>query len=290
MINVGSDNRRVNRKIYIGSRAMMVLAVFFVLAPMYIMFATSIMSKYEANGAQFRVWPKQGVTFESYRTVLFESVGGLSVVRGLFNTIWMYVPSILVDVLISTMAAFAFAKMKFKAKNFMFSVLLATMMIPNSMGLITAYLVYDTLGWVGTALPIMVPKMFGEIGAVFFLRQFYMKVPDDLIGCARMDGLGYFGTFIRIMLPIAVPAMSAQFILLFIAGYNDYTGPLLYLPNARMATLQLVLAQFGDVEQIQNWPLRMAASAVSMAPLIVLYLASQRLMLKGLEVSTGFKG
>ena len=135
----------------------------------------------------------------------------------------------------------------------------------------------------------MIPRLFGTISVVFFLRQYYMAIPDDLIGCAKIDGAGWFGIFMRIMVPISIPVMAAQFILYFITGYNDYMGPMLYLPNAELATLQLVLAQYED-PYIQNWPLRMAGCLVAMVPMIVLYLASQKFLLKDLQISAGLKG
>lgn len=281
----GSD---VGKKKYIGTYVLLALAVLFVLMPLYIVFATSIMSKYEANGSAFKFWPEQ-VSFESYHRLLFEQVGGYSLIRSFFNTILYYLPSTIVGVLVSSMSAFAFARMRFRIKSFMFSTLMLTMLVPNTMGLITAYLLYDTIGWIGTPLPIIVPALFGSIGSTFFLRQFYMKMPDDLVGCAKLDGLGWFGIYFRIMLPISIPAIVAQFILVFIAGYNDYMGPLLYLPEASQATLQIALAQIQD-PRIQNWPLRMAGCVIAMTPLLVMYLISQKYVLKGVSVSAGFKG
>ena len=263
--------------------------IFFVLFPFYVLFATSIMNKYESNQTNFRFWPKDGVWWDSYKEVLFESYGGYSVLNGFKNTLLYYVPSSMIGIFSAAMAAFAFAKMKFRLKGPMFALLMSTMMIPNNMSLLISFSLYDTIGWIGTPLPLMVPRMFGTIGVVFFLRQYYMGIPEDLMGCAKIDGLGFFGIFIKIMLPISVPVLVSQFILYFIAGYNDYLGPLLYLPYSDMATLQLVLAQYED-PRIQNWPLRMAGCIVAMAPLIVLYLLSQKFILKDLAVGSGFKG
>ncbi len=278
------------KKNYITAYIMMALALFFVLFPLYTVFTTSIMSKYEANGSAFKLWPEQGVTFDSYKTILVDQIGGYSVIGGFINTIIYYLPTAAIGTVVSAMAAFAFAKLRFKASNAMFAILMLNLLVPNSMGMITSFLLYDNLGWIGTPMPIMVPICFGGIGAVFFLRQFYLKIPDDLVGCAKLDGLGYLGMFFRIMLPISMPAITAQFILSFIGGYNQYMEPLLYLSSdAKMATLQLVLAQYQD-PRIQDWPLRMAGCFTAMLPLVIMYLCSQKLILKGLDVSAGFKG
>lgn len=263
--------------------------IFFVLSPFYVLFATSIMNKFEANATNFRFWPKEGVYWDSYYQVLFESFGGYSVMKGFFNTLLYYLPSSLVGVFVSAMSAYAFARMNFRLKDTMFAILMGTMMIPNNMSLIISFLLYDKIGWINTPLPLMIPRMFGTIGIVFFLRQYYLGVPADLIGCAKLDGLGHFGIFMQIMLPISVPMLAAQFILYFIGGYNDYMGPMLYLPSADKATLQLVLAQYED-PRIQNWPLRTAGCIVAMSPLILLYLLSQKFILMDLSVGSGFKG
>ena len=267
---------------------LLALTAFFVFAPFYIMFATSIMSPYEAQGASFKFWPEEP-SLMMYKKVLIEESNGYSIVLGFLNTMLYYGPSSLVGVFVSAMSAFAFAKMKFPGRTVMFSVLIATMTIPNNLGLLTSYLIFDKLHWIGTPLPVMIPRLFGTISVVFFLRQYYMGIPDDLIGCAKIDGAGWFGIFMRIMVPISIPVMAAQFILYFITGYNDYMGPMLYLPNAELATLQLVLAQYED-PYIQNWPLRMAGCLVAMVPMIVLYLASQKFLLKDLQISAGLKG
>lgn len=264
--------------------------IFFVLAPFYVLLVTSIMNKYEGTSTNFKFWPRQGIDWEWYEQLLFgEVLPGHSLWNGFKNTFVYYLPSSLVGVLVSAMSAFAFAKMQFKAKDMMFSILMGTMMIPNTMALIINVLIFDTLGWMGTPLPLIIPRMFGTISVVFFLRQYYMGMPEDLIGCAKIDGLGYFGIFTRIMLPVSVPVLAAQFILYFIGGYNDYMGPLLYLQDGEQETLQIVLAQFENIKP-SNWPLRMAGCVISMVPMIALYLASQKLILMDLSIGSGFKG
>ena len=267
---------------------LLVLITLFVLAPFYIMLVTSLMSKYEANDANFHFWPEQ-FSLASYHRILFEPVGGTSVLKGLLNTLIYYLPTSAVGVLMSAMAAFAFARMKFKAKNLMFSVLMGTMMLPNTLSLIISVLMYDKLYWIGTPLPVMIPRLFGTISIVFFLRQYYMGLPEDLVRAAKVDGLGWFGIFTRIMVPISLPAMAAQFVLSFIGGYNDYLAPVLYLPNEEQYTLQLVLKQLED-PRTQDWPVRMAGCTVAMVPMVILYLFSQKLILMDMSIGTGFKG
>ena len=276
------------KKYFVAEHILLLLILFFVLAPFSIPLATSFQSEYEANNAVFHLWPKE-FTWQAYYDVLFKKMAGTSVLKGLKNTLWIYLPGIIVGLYTSSMAAYAFAKLEFRLKNFMFSVLLATMMLPNCMGTIASYLLYDTIGWVNTPYPLMIPRMFGNIGIVFFLKQYYAGIPDDIMGAAKVDGLGIVGIFTHIMLGLAKPAIFAQFILTFIGAYNDYMGPLLYLQDASMYTLQIALAFFAGV-YTQNWPLRMAATVVAMLPLIIMYLISNRYVLKGLEISVSLKG
>ena len=276
------------KKYFVWEHILLVLIILFVVAPFSIPLATSFQSEFEANGVMFHLIPED-FTWQAYKDVLFKKMAGTSVLKGLINTLWIYLPGIIVGLLTSSMAAYSFAKLEFRLKNFMFAVLLGTMMLPNCMSTIASYLLYDTSGWVNTPWPLMIPRMFGSISIVFFLKQYYAGIPDDIMGAAKVDGLGVVGIFFKIMLGLAKPAIFAQFILSFIGAYNDYMGPLLYLQDASMYTLQIALAFFAGV-YTQNWPLRMAATVVSMLPLIIMYLCSQRYVLKGLEIAVSLKG
>jgi multiple sugar transport system permease protein len=273
---------------YIGSYIIMAFVILFVFFPLYIVLNTSLQSEAEANSSHFH-WLPQEFTVMGYVSVFTKKLGGISIMRGLFNTLWIYLPGIIIGLYVSAMAAFSFAKVKFKGKGLMFSILLSTIMLPNSMSTISLVLLYDSLGWMNTPYPLMVPPMFGAIGAVFFMRQFYLTIPEDLINAAKIDGLGYFGVFNKIILPMSGSVLLAQFILSFIASYNDYMGPLMYCQSSSMYTLQVALAMFAG-PYAQNWPLRMAGAVVGMTPLIVLYIACQGFIRKGLAISASIKG
>lgn len=270
------------------SQIILILIIVVVLSPFYIMLLTSVETFAETNQAEFVFFPET-ITFEAYKDVIFKESGGVNLLRSLWNTLWIYLPGIIVGIFTSTLAAYAFAKLQFKSKTFVFSVLMATLTLPNCMSTIASFLMFDQINWVNTPWPLMVPRMFGTIGVVFFLRQYYMGIPNELMESARLDGAGNWEIFFRIMLGLAKPAMFSQFIMQFISGYNDYTGPLIYLQDARLYTLQIALNLFYD-PYTQNWPMRMAGCVVSMLPLIVLYIFTQRFMTKGMEVSSGLKG
>lgn len=270
------------------SQIILILIIIVVLSPFYIMLLTSVETFAETNQAEF-VFVPETITFEAYKDVIFKESGGVNLLRSLWNTLWIYLPGIIVGIFTSTLAAYAFAKLEFKSKTFVFSVLMATLTLPNCMSTIASFLMFDQINWVNTPWPLMVPRMFGTISVVFFLRQYYMGIPNELMESARLDGAGNWEIFFRIMLGLAKPAMFSQFIIQFIGGYNDYTGPLIYLQDARLYTLQIALNLFYD-PYTQNWPMRMAGCVVSMLPLIVLYIFTQKFMTKGMEVSSGLKG
>ena len=270
------------------SQIILILIIVAVLSPFYIMLLTSVETFAETNQAEF-VFVPETITFEAYKDVIFKESGGVNLLRSLWNTLWIYLPGIVVGIFTSTLAAYAFAKLEFKSKTFVFSVLMATLTLPNCMSTIASFLMFDQINWVNTPWPLMVPRMFGSIGVVFFLRQYYMGIPNELMESARLDGAGNWEIFFRIMFGLAKPAMFSQFIIQFIGGYNDYTGPLIYLQDARLYTLQIALNLFYD-PYTQNWPMRMAGCVVSMLPLIILYIFTQKFMTKGMEVSSGLKG
>lgn len=274
-----------------GAFAVMVLCVLFVFVPLYIMFITSIMTLTESQDAAFHWIPKLGITLDWYIEAFTQEIaGGINFAQAFANTMMMYLPSVLIGVLMSSMSAYAFAKIDFKLSKPMFAILLATMTLPNSLNTIVSFLIYDTIYWTDTPLPIMIPRMMGAIGIVFFLRQFYMGVPDDIIGAAQIDGLGEVGTFVRIMLPLSFPSMLAQFILTFIGAYNDYMGPLLYLPDPQLWTISVLTAFYGNNYVTQYWAQRMAGGVISMLPLVVLYFIAQSYILKGISITSGLKG
>lgn len=269
-----------------------VIALFtaFIVVPIYIVVSTSFKTSIEANGTTFYWWPKEGFSVEGYVKVLTTNQVNRNLIRGFGVTLWMYVPSVAVGVFVSAIAAYAFAKIDFFLKKPIFAILMSSLTLPTSVGMIAAIIIYSSIGWMGTPLPLMVPRMMGSIGIVFFLRQFYMGLPDDLIGAARVDGLGDFRIFLKIALPLSLPAIGSQFILTFIAAYNDYIGPLYYLiGNPELYPLQLALSYWRTGSN-PNWNILMAGTMVATLPMLCLYLLSQKFILKGVAITSGMKG
>ncbi|PWM74255.1 MAG: hypothetical protein DBX59_03980 [Bacillota bacterium] len=262
----------------------------FILVPLYVVIITSFKTTAEANGTAFYWWPKEGLSLDGYIKIFSTNQVNRNLIRAFGVTLWMYVPPIIVGIFVSAMAAYGFAKMDFFLKKPIFAILMSSLTLPNSVGMIASIVIYNGIGWMGTPLPLMIPRMMGSIGIVFFLRQFYMGLPDDLIGAARVDGLGDYGIFLRVALPLSMPALSSQFILTFIAAYNDYLGPLYYLIGSpELYPLQLSLS-YWRTSSNPDWSVLMAGAMVATIPMLCLYLLSQKFILKGVTITSGLKG
>jgi multiple sugar transport system permease protein len=274
----------------IGTHLIVLITLAWIMVPLYIALITSFMSDLESQSAEFHWWPELGFTLEWYIKAFTSKIGGSNFVSAFINTFSMYIPSVAIGVFASAMSAYAFAKMDFKLSKPMFAILIWTMTLPQQLNVVISYLIYEQIGWLNTIYPITIPRMLGSIGIVFCLRQYYLAIPDDLLGAARVDGLGHFGIFMRIMVPISTPAMLAQFVLNVIGAYNDYTGPLLYLDDSSMWTVSLLVARYGDGGFVQYWSMRMAGGVIAMIPMVILYFISQKFINVGTAVSSSLKG
>ncbi len=256
--------------------------------PMYTILATSFTSTEELTGSLSFIWfPK--FTFQPYATVfegdMYSMVTGVpSLLLGFINTMWMTLVPLIIGLVVAGLAAYVFSKRRFKGRKLLFSITVLTMSFPLGAFTMVSYIFYEAIGWVGTPLPLIIPGLFGGCGVVFFLKMFFDGIPDSIIEAAKIDGLGFWGIFFKIMVPLAKPAFIAQFIFGFVGGYNNYLGPLLYLEgNPQMVTLQLVLGSMKDIfpgEGMQN--VYCAASVLGMLPLIIIYIVMQKYFIEGI--------
>lgn len=259
---------------------LMCMAVIF---PFAIVISTSLKTYADSVKVPFTFNP--GYVDWSAYTAVFQSE---AVWKGLANTLFVVLPIMVIGVFTSALSAYSFAKINFKAKGIMFAILMFSMMLPGVITMTPAYVIYDMIGWTDTYFPLMIPNAFGTAACVFYLRQFFAGIPNELIEAGEIDGLGKFGVFTKILLPLSKPALTAQMILWFIAGYNDYFGPMLYLNSEDKYTLQLVLKLMAGSSE-SNWPKVMACCIVTMVPLLIMYFAAQKKFVEGITM-TGLKG
>lgn len=273
------------------------LFALWILAPFYIVVITSFKTLKEASDStvMFTYWPKE-FSFQAYQTTLLNDYtisasGFSSVLIGFKNTLLILVPPVFIGLFSSSLSGFAFTRLKFPGKNVMFRILLLTMMIPSTLTLVPAFKWYYTLGWVGTPLPLIVHGCFGSAVTVFFMRQYFAGLPASLNEAASIDGLGNFGIFLKIILPLSVPALIAQGVLGFIGACNAYLGPLIYLQAQglrELYTLQIALKNF-QLNHRNDYPVIMAATLIALVPELCIYAFCQKFFVEGIA-TTGIKG
>ena len=190
----------------------------------------------------------------------------------------------------ATTTAYAFAKLKWRGKDKWFIIMLATMMIPIQVILIPTYVMYSYIGWLSTRLPLIVPAFFGGGAAfyIFLLRQFFKGVPKELSESAIIDGATHFQIFFRIMLPLSKPALMTVALFTFMATWNDYFGPLIFLSNPDHWTLAIGLRAF-QTRFGGRFDLMMAASILIMLPTLIIFFFAQKSFIEGITF-TGIKG
>lgn len=255
------------------------------IAPLLWMVSTSLKSKDEVFSLP-PVWIPTDISFNKY----FEIWNMGPLLSGISNSLIVALSVTIVGTFTSSLAAFAFAKLNFRGKNKIFLLLFASVMIPYPVLMIPQFMMFSEIGWVDTLLPLIVPGLFGNIFMIFFLRQFLNSIPNSIIEAAKIDGCSYFQIFYKIVFPLIKPAVAAQLILWFMAIWNDYLGPILYLNSPEKQTLQLVIANFNASYAIQSdYPLIMAASVVALLPMLIVFVIFQKQIIESIAIS-GVKG
>ena len=213
-------------------------------------------------------------------------------IRAFLNSLLTTVPVVLVQIVVSAFAAYAFAKLNFVGKNVVFLILLGTMMIPFSVIMLPQVWLFSKLGLLKGPIAVIIPKFFGSITTVFFLRQFLYGIPDSISEAARLDGASHTRAFISIILPLIMPALATQAILSFIGNWNDFLGPLLYIQGNEWYTLPL-LVNFMNKNSgsagVLNVPRTLAVSLLSLVPIIIVFAVFQKKII-GSIVFSAVKG
>jgi ABC-type glycerol-3-phosphate transport system permease component len=201
--------------------------------------------------------------------------------------------SVLIGTLLSSsLVAFGFARLRFRGRNVLFSLCLATMMLPGQVTMIPLYLLFSRLGWVDTYLPLIVPSFFGSPFAVFLLRQFFLTIPREYDEAALLDGAGWFRIYWSVALPLSRPALATVALVTFVGTWNDFYGPLIYLNSPELATLTLGLSMLKS--QVIGtgstpWHILMAGAVLVLLPNIAVFFLAQKQFIKGIATG-GIRG
>ncbi|MCP3761691.1 carbohydrate ABC transporter permease [Domibacillus sp. A3M-37] len=225
--------------------------------------------------------PKE-FTFDNYKQIFIREE---LFTRWLFNSAFIAVVGTALNLIFNSMAGYALARLSFPGKKPLFIIILAVLMIPMQVTLVPNYLILKEFGWLNSYQGIIVPGMINAT-FIFMMRQFFINFPKEVEEAAEIDGLTRIGLFFRIVLPLAVPALSAQAIFVFMGFWNDFMRPLIIMTNAEMFTLPVGLNTFKG-QYISYWNYIMAASMVFTLPVLILYGFFNRYFIKGISFTGG---
>lgn len=206
----------------------------------------------------------------------------------LYNTLKVTLLAVVGSVLSSSIVAFAFARLRAPGRNTLFMIMLATIILPPEVTMVPRFVIFRGLGWYDTLLPLIVPSFFASAFFVFLFRQFFLTIPSDLEDAAKIDGCGPFRTFWQVFLPLSKPVLITVAVFSFVAHWNDFMSPLIYLNSVDKRTLALGLATFQDVWGVDIVSM-MAASTAVLIPVLVIFILAQRYFVQGVVMS-GIKG
>lgn len=262
---------------------LLVLTAISMIFPFYWMIATSLKS--EARVFAFPPeWIPSPPILDSYQYIFME----LPFTTYVFNSVKVSFLSTLGTVLSSSLAAYAFARVRFRGREVLFLLTLAALMIPAQVTMIPLYVVMTRIGWVDSHLPLIAPAYFGSAFGIFLMRQYFMTIPQELNDAAKIDGCSHFGVYWRIMLPLAKAVIATLALLSFMGSWNDLLGPVIYLYDGELFTLPLALTRFRG-QYYTQWANMMAGATVSLVPILVVFLFTQQYFVRGVVLS-GLKG
>jgi len=251
-----------------------------------------VISSFKPNNMIFSdpgIIPK-ALTLENYVSG-WKGYAGTDFGTFFLNSLVMCGIAVVGNLIACTMAAYAFGRLKFWGRNFWFAVMLVTLMLPGHVTIVPRYILFNTFGWVGSILPIVVPKFLAtDAFFVFLMVQFIRSLPKELDEAAIIDGCSKAGVFLRIIVPLALPALVTTALFTFLWTWDDFFNHLLYLTNPPIFSVSRALRTFvGDAGSVSNWGGALAMSTLSMIPPFILFFALQKYFVQGIT-TTGIKG
>ncbi|KKI94063.1 sugar ABC transporter permease [Bacillus sp. SA1-12] len=260
----------------------LIIGAFLMVAP----FLWTISSSLKDMSQIFLVPPKwlpDPVTFQNYPNSLTAMPFG----KAYFNSFYITALVVFLNIMTCSMAAYAFAKIRFRGSNVLFILFLATMMIPKQVTMVPLYIIMDKLGWIDTHLALIVPAGLFNAFGVFLLRQFIKGIPNELEEAAVIDGANPLRIYWSVILPLIRPALAAFGIFSFMGIWNSFLEPLIYLSTPENFTVPLLLNTFKGL-YFTDWSLMMAGTTISIIPVLVVYVIAQRQIIEGIAL-TGSK-
>lgn len=275
-----------NRKIKLSKVLLhftLIVGAFFMIFP----FLWTISSSLKDMSQIFAVPPvlfPDPIVWKNY----IDSFTAMPFARAYWNSFYITATVVIVQLFTGSMAAYAFAKFRFKGSGILFIMFLSTMMIPKQVTMIPLYLIMDKINWLDTHLTLIVPGALFNAFAVFLLRQFIRGIPRELEEAAVMDGANPLRIYWSVILPLIRPALAAVGIFIFMGTYNNFIDALIYLSSPENFTVPLLLNNFKGL-YVTNWSYMMAGATISVIPILIVYLFAQKYIIEGVTL-TGIKG
>jgi len=285
------SNTRFKPGTIVLTAALLAAALVFVM-PLVWMVSTSVKPERQAASQQIRLLPDPATITPSQTAENYSAVWNDSTVQFplyLRNTLIVAFLAVTGVTLSSAMVAYGLSRIKWKGRGAVFAITLATMMIPFPVLMVPLFAIFKQLGWNGTLAPLWVPAWFGGAFNIFMLRQFFMGIPKELDEAARIDGMGHWGIFWRVIVPLSKPALAVVALFNFVYVWNDFIGPLIYLHHRDTYTLALGLQLYQSQAGQTPWNLLMAASTLCVLPLVLLFIVTQGSFVRGISAD-GLKG
>ena len=284
-VTANKKQESVSRRVI---KAVMTAVIIALTAMMVVPFVWMISASFKTEADVMKIpieWIPNYFYIDNYLKVLSIGTGSSTNYHfplAYWNSIKVAVTSTAVALVSATMAGYAFAKLKFKGANVLFIVYLAQMMVPTQLTLIPRFVMFSEIGMTNSHLALIVPNII-SVSATFMMRQAFLGAPDELREAAKIDGAGEYRTFLQVMVPLVKPTIAAQATVQFLAAWNSYLDPLVFISNWRKWTIPLALNQFVGAE-VTQYNLTMAACCMAVVPVFVVFLCGQKFFLKGLTV------
>ncbi len=281
-----SSVRQRRQIVAVMSHMVLLIGVFIVSIPLAWMITTALKQNYEVFLFPPR-WIPEKLMWDNFTYVFQLMPFG----RFMLNTSFVTALNIVGNLLSCSIVAYAFARLKARGKDLLFFFVLSTMMLPYQVTMIPQFILFRTLKWVDTFLPLIVPGFFANAYQVFLLRQFFLTIPKDLDDAAAIDGCSVVGIYWRIIMPLSQPIIITTILMSFLYHWNDFLAPLIYLNSEQNKTVALGLASVlaYPAGGQGRWEVLMAASTIALIPCIILFFIGQKLFIQGITL-TGLKG
>ncbi|HSV84932.1 MAG TPA: carbohydrate ABC transporter permease [Levilinea sp.] len=256
--------------------SVLVIISIFMLLPFVWMVSTSFKLPEDVFGFPPILWSERSTAINYIYLIIEKNLLLIT-----WNTFFVSFAATILSLFFCSLGGYGFAKYQFPGRVTLFSLLLASMVIPGAVMMVPSFVLMREFGWVNTFLPLIIPGAANAFG-IFFMRQYISSINDELLDAARIDGSSEFGIYSRIIVPIISPGLVSLGLIFFMGSWNNYLGPLIYLKSPDLFTIPLAIASFGGAVGLTNYNAQMAMSVISIIPLLFIFLIFQRRFVEGI--------